>query len=101
MRPCPGRPTCLPMGPCVQRLTWGWSRVDAQGTGYPGACSGRVGRASPGTLFGHHRCSLMPVQPLGTPGPMGLGEGRTLSQAGCDQSLGSVTGEDRRDLGEW
>lgn len=81
-------------GPCVQRLTWGWSRVGAQGTGYQGVCSGRVGRARPGTRFGHHRCSLMPAQPLGTPGAMGLGGGRTTwpRLSGSLQPSSSVDG---------
>ena len=97
MRPCPGRPTCLPTGPCAQRLTWGWSRVGAQGTGYPGACSRRVGRASPGIQSGHHRCSLMPVQPLGTPRAMGLGEDRATwpGLPGSLQPTSSVDGGGR------
>ena len=93
----PGCPTCLPTGPCAQRLMWGWSRVGAQGTSYPGACSGRVGRASPDIRFGHHRCSLMPVQPLGTPGSMGFREDRATwpGLPGSLQPTSSVDGGGR------
>lgn len=65
----------------------------------PGPCQ----RWDPGerSLNSHHAFShLSLTSESGTTPSLGWGGG-TPAQAGCDQSLGSVTGEDRRDRGEW
>lgn len=83
VRPCPGHPTCLPTVPVSRGLHGAGLGWVPRGTGYQGVCSGRVGRARPGTRFGHHRCSLMPAQPLGTPGAMGFSEGAEPPGLAC------------------